>query len=107
VNEQRLAAAQRGGGLLGQVSRHALSPDAGQGGAIGVLAHGHGQVLAGAGVLGVGAFLHGRDDWPADEALVGARPGSRNCAGDGRYADGFRHAGLTHVEPVTIEGPGH
>src|ERR1700761_4891159 len=63
VNEQRLAAAQRGGGLQGQVGSQALARDAGQAGAVSALIHGHGQVLASEGVLGVGAFLHGRDDW--------------------------------------------
>jgi len=44
---------------------------------------------------------------PVATPLLSLR-GSRERGGDaGRYADGFTHAGLTHVEPVTIEGSGH
>jgi pimeloyl-ACP methyl ester carboxylesterase len=44
---------------------------------------------------------------PVATPLLSLR-GSRERGGDaGRYTDGFRSAGVTHVEPVTIDGAGH
>ena len=44
---------------------------------------------------------------PVTTPLLSLRGGRERGGDAGRYADGFRHAGLTRVESVIIEGSGH